>query len=254
MSKAIELYFWPTPNGWKISIALEELDLPYVLKPVAIGRGDQFKPEFLAISPNNRMPAIIDPDGPGGGPISIFESGAILQYLGRKTGRLYPADERGRVEVEQWLIWQVANLGPIAGQVSHFVNYAPKLIEDERLIEYARTRYVNELNRLCGVMERRLGDRLFLAGDYSIADIASWPWARIVHRLGQNWADFPKLKQWVDRIYERPAVQRALKAGEDLRQQELSKADVKAMAKNLFGQTAASVTAASRQSPVANPE
>ena len=148
----------------------------------------------------------------------------------------------------------MANLGPIAGQVSHFVNYAPKLIEDERLIEYARTRYVNELNRLCGVMERRLGDRLFLAGDYSIADIASWPWARIVHRLGQNWADFPKLKQWVDRIHGHPAVQRALKAGEDLRQQELSKADVKAMAKNLFGQTAASVTAASRQSPVANRE
>lgn len=244
MSKLIELYFWPTPNGWKISIALEELDLPYVLKPVAIGRGDQFKPEFMAISPNNRMPAIVDPDGPDGRPISVFESGAILQYLGRKAGRLYPGDERARVEVEQWLIWQVANLGPIAGQVSHFVNYAPKLIDDPALIDYPRTRYINELNRLCGVMERRLADRQFLAGDYSIADIASWPWARIAHRLEQSFDDFPKLKDWVDRIHQRPAVQRALKAGEELRQQELSKADVQEMAKNLFGQTAASVNKA----------
>jgi glutathione S-transferase/GST-like protein len=251
MGAPIELYFWPTPNGWKISIALEEMALPYVLKPVAIGRGDQFKPEFLAISPNNRMPAIVDPDGPGGAPISVFESGAILQYLGRKSGKFYPADERRRVEVDEWLIWQVANLGPIAGQVSHFVNYAPKLIEDPKLIEYAKTRYVNELNRLCGVMERRLADRAFLAGDeYTIADIASWPWARIVHKLGQSFDDFPKLKDWVDRIYAREAVQRALKAGEELRQQELSKGDVEQMAKHLFGQTAASVDAASRQSPV----
>jgi glutathione S-transferase/GST-like protein len=251
MGAPIELYFWPTPNGWKISIALEEMALPYVLKPVAIGRGDQFKPEFLAISPNNRMPAIVDPDGPGGAPISVFESGAILQYLGRKSGKFYPADERRRVEVDEWLIWQVANLGPIAGQVSHFVNYAPKLIEDPKLIEYAKTRYVNELNRLCGVMERRLADRAFLAGDeYTIADIASWPWARIVHKLGQSFDDFPKLKEWVDRIYAREAVQRALKAGEELRQQELSKGDVEQMAKHLFGQTAASVDAASRQSPV----
>jgi len=242
MSAAIELHFWPTPNGWKISIALEEMGLAYVLKPVAIGRGDQFKPEFLAISPNNRMPAIVDPEGPGGTPISVFESGAILQYLGRKFGKFYPTDERKRVEVDEWLIWQVANLGPIAGQVSHFVNYAPKLIEDPKLIEYAKTRYVNELNRLCGVMERRLADRAFLAGDdYSIADIASWPWARVVHRLGQNFDDFPKLKNWVDSIHDRPAVQRALKAGEELRQQELSKGDVQAMAKHLFGQTAASV-------------
>ena len=247
MNKPVELYFWPTPNGWKIAIALEEMQLPYELKPVAIGRGDQFKPEFLAISPNNRMPAIVDPDGPDGRAISIFESGAILQYLGRKTGQLYPREERGRVEVDQWLIWQVANLGPIAGQVSHFVNYAPKLIEDPALIEYAKTRYVNELNRLCGVMERRLAERPFLAGDYSIADIASWPWARAVHRLAQTFDDFPKLKDWVDRIHARPAVQRALKAGEDLRQQELSKGDVQAMAKHLFGQTAASVEAAAKK-------
>jgi glutathione S-transferase len=241
MGDPIELYFWPTPNGWKISIALEEMELAYVLKPVNIGRGEQFAPAFLEISPNNRIPALVDPDGPGGRAIALFESGAILQYLGRKTGKFYPRDERERVEVEQWLIWQVANLGPIAGQVSHFVNYAPKLIDDPSLIEYARTRYINELNRLYGVMERRLADRDYLAGAYSIADMASWPWTRNAHRLAQNWDDFPRLKQWVDRIHARPAVQRALKAGDELRQRELSKADVQAMAKNLFGQTAASV-------------
>lgn len=242
MTKPIELYFWPTPNGWKISIALEEMGLPYELKPVNIGKGEQFSPSFLAISPNNRMPAIIDPDGPDGAPISVFESGAILQYLGRKTGKLYPSDERAQADVEQWLYWQVANLGPIAGQVSHFVNYAPKLVDDPALIEYGRARYVNELNRLCGVMERRLADAPYLAGDYSIADIASWPWARIVHKLGQSFDDFPKLKDWVDRIYARPAVKRALKAGEELRQQQaLSKEQVREMAKALFGQTANSV-------------
>ena len=241
MGQPIDLYFWPTPNGWKISIALEEMGLPYELKPVAIGRGDQFKPEFLAISPNNRMPAIVDPDGPDGAPISVFESAAILQYLGRKTGKLYPSEERARVEVEQWLIWQVANLGPIAGQVSHFVNYAPKLIDDPKLIEYARARYVNELNRLYGVMEKRLADRPFLAGDYSVADIAAWPWSRGAHRLAQNWDEFPKLKDWVERINAREAVQRALERGNELRQKELSKQDVREMAKHLFGQTAASV-------------
>lgn len=246
MTDPIELYFWPTPNGWKISIALEEMELPYVLKPVAIGRGDQFKPEFMAISPNNRMPAIVDPNGPGGAPISVFESGAILQYLGRKSGKFYPQDERARVEVEEWLIWQVAGLGPMAGQASHFINYAPKLVEDPALIEYGRVRYVNELNRLCGVMERRLSARDYLADEYSIADMAAWPWTRIAHKLGQTFDDFPKVKAWVDRIYDRPAVQRALKVGEELRQQELSKADVQAMSKHLFGQTAASVKAATQ--------
>jgi glutathione S-transferase len=250
MNKPIELYFWPTPNGWKITIALEEMGLPYVLKPVNIGKGEQFAPAFMAISPNNRMPAIIDPDGPGGEPISIFESAAILQYLGRKSGKFYPRDERQRVLVDQWLIWQVANLGPIGGQMSHFVNYAPKLVDDPNLIGYGRARFANELNRLCGVMERRLGEESYLAGDYSIADIAAWPWARIVHRLGQSFEDFPRLKDWVDRIYARPAVGRALKAGDELRQkQELSKEQVREMAKNLFGQTAESV--ASRQSRIA---
>lgn len=247
MRDPIELYFWPTPNGWKISIALEEMELPYVMKPVAIGRGDQFKPDFMAISPNNRMPAIIDPDGPSGAPISVFESGAILQYLGRKSGKFYPSDERQRVEVEQWLIWQVAGLGPMAGQASHFVNYAVKLVDDPALIEYSRARYVNELNRLCGVIERRLADRPYLAGEYSIADMAAWPWARIADRLGQSFDDFPKLKDWVDRIRARPAVERALKVGEELRQKELSKADVQQMAVNLFGQTAASVATATKK-------
>lgn len=244
MTKPIELYFWPTPNGWKIAIALEEMGLPYVLKAVNIGKGEQFSAAFIAISPNNRMPAIVDPDGPDGAPISVFESGAILQYLGRKSGQFYPSDERARVEVEQWLIWQVANLGPMAGQVSHFVNYAPRLIEDQSKIEYGRARYVNEMNRLCGVMERRLADRAFLAGEYSIADMAAWPWARGAHRLGQDWNDFPKLKDWVDRIYARPAVERALEAGKAVRSkavEEQSQQEREEQARTLFGQTAKSV-------------
>src|SRR5436190_12668563 len=162
--KPIELYYWPTPNGWKISIMLEEVGLPYTLQPVNIGKGDQFKPAFLAISPNNRMPAIVDPSGPGDQPISIFESGAIMQYLGRKSGKFYPADERGRVEVDQWLFWQVGGLGPMAGQAHHFRAYA------RESIPYAVARYVDEVHRLYGVMNRRLADRAFLAGKYSIAD------------------------------------------------------------------------------------
>jgi glutathione S-transferase len=213
---------------------------------VNIGAGDQFKPSFLKISPNNRMPAIVDPDGPGGAAISVFESGAILQYLGRKTGKFYPKDERARVSADEWLFWQVGGLGPMAGQASHFINYAPKIVDDPSLIEYGRARYVNELNRLCGVLEQRLSDHAYLAGeDYSVADMAAWPWARIAHKLGQSFDDFPNLKAWVDRIYERPAVRRAIKAGDELRQkQDLSKDQVRDMAKNLFGQTANSVSAA----------
>ena len=167
--RPIELHYWPTPNGHKITIMLEECGLPYEIKPVNIGKGDQFKPEFLAIAPNNRMPAIVDPDGPDGKPISIFESGAILQYLGRKTGKFYPEEERARVEVEQWLYWQMANLGPNCGQAHHFRNYA------QEKIKYAIDRYTNEVNRLYGVMDTRLEDRPYLAGDYSIADMASYP-------------------------------------------------------------------------------
>src|SRR5581483_10072050 len=156
--KPIALYYWPTPNGYKISIFLEEAGLPYVLKPVNIGAGDQFKPAFLKIAPNNRMPAIVDPDGPGGKPISVFESGAILQYLGRKTGKFYPREERARVQVEEWLFWQMAGLGPMAGQAIHFRRYAPAPID------YAIARYGDEVNRLFGVMNTRLAGRAFLAG------------------------------------------------------------------------------------------
>ncbi len=243
MAEPIELYFWSTPNGWKIAIALEEMALPYVLRAVDIGKGEQFSPAFMAISPNNRMPAIVDHDGPGGAPISVFESGAILLYLGRKSGRFYPQDERARTEVEQWLMWQMAGLGPMAGQASHFVNYAPKLVDDPSRIEYGRVRYVNELNRLCGVIERRLADRAFLAGEYSIADMAAWPWARIADKLGQDLADFPKLKDWIERIGARPAVVRAMEAGKALRrsQEQLSPQELAEQARNLFGQTAASV-------------
>ena len=203
-SKPIDLFYWSTPNGWKITIMLEECGLPYNVVPVNIAKGDQFKPEFLAISPNNRMPAIVDPDGPGGRPISVFESGAILQYLGRKTGKFYPADERQRAEVEQWLFWQMGGLGPMAGQANHFRNYAPEPID------YAIKRYTDEVNRLYGVMNKRLADREFLAGKYSIADIACIGWTLSWKRQGQEIDDFPNLKRWQETIKARPAAERGL--------------------------------------------
>ena len=210
--KAIELYYWPTPNGFKISIMLEECKLPYTMVPVNIAKGEQFNPDFLKISPNNRMPAIIDPDGPGGRPISIFESGAILQYLGRKTGKFYPADERARVEVEQWLFWQMGGVGPMAGQVHHFKNYAVETLT------YAIDRYVNEVNRLYGVMNHRLRDRDFIAGKYSIADMALVGWVNGWKRQGQNIDEFPNLKGWLERMKARPAVQRGMSLGLELRE------------------------------------
>jgi GSH-dependent disulfide-bond oxidoreductase len=203
-SKPIELYYWRTPNGWKISIMLEECALPYVMRPVDISAGAQFAPEFLAISPNNRIPAIVDPEGPGGRPISVFESGAILQYLGRKTGKFYPANERARVEVDEWLFWQMANLGPKAGEAHHFRLYAPEPIP------YAIDRFSNECNRLYGVMNRRLADRAFLAGDYSIADIACVGWVSRYYRQGQDIDAFPHLKRWLDAVMARPAVKRGM--------------------------------------------
>ncbi|MGZ5867204.1 MAG: glutathione S-transferase family protein [Xanthobacteraceae bacterium] len=203
-SKPIDLYYWSTPNGWKITIMLEECGLPYNVIPVNISAGEQFKPEFLKISPNNRMPVIVDPQGPGGKPISVFESGAILQYLGRKTGKFYPADERGRVEVDQWLFWQMGGLGPMAGQANHFRHYAPEQIE------YAVKRYTDEVNRLFGVMNKRLAGRDFLAGKYSIADMACIGWTNPWERLGQNIEDFPHLKRWREAIYARPASKRGL--------------------------------------------
>jgi GST-like protein len=211
--KPIELHFWPTPNGHKITIMLEECGLPYEVKYVNIMRGDQFKPAFLQIAPNNRMPAIVDRDGPDGKPISVFESGAILQYLGRKTGLFYPQNERARIEVEQWLFWQMAGLGPMAGQCHHFRNYAPVKIE------YAINRYTDEVNRLYGVMNMRLADTPYLAGDYSIADMACFPWVRPYKNQGQDLAEFPHLEAWFKRVRDRPAVARALKVGEDVRAQ-----------------------------------
>ena len=205
MTAPIELFYWPTPNGKKVSIALHEMELPYTLRLVNIGRGDQFKPEFLAISPNNRMPAIVDPDGPDGQPISVFESGAILQYLARKTGRFHGRDARERVQVEEWLFWQIGGVGPMAGQAHHFLNYAPSM-DPPNDLPYAKDRYRGEVARLYGVLDRRLAGRDYVAGAYSIADMAIWPWARGWENQQQDLAKFPNLKAWLDRLAARPAV------------------------------------------------
>jgi GSH-dependent disulfide-bond oxidoreductase len=225
--RPIDLYYWPTPNGWKITIFLEEAGLPYNVRYVNIARGEQFEPDFLAIAPNNRMPAIVDPDGSDGAPISIFESGAILMYLGRKTGRFYPTEERARVEVEQWLMWQMANFGPMLGQTHHFRNYA-----DEK-ISYAIQRYENEADRLYGVLDTRLKDREFVAGDYSIADMAIIGWARGHARQGIEIHEFPHVARWLDMMLARPAVQRAFEVGKERRTALESDAEAKRI---LFGQ------------------
>jgi GST-like protein len=234
-TQPIELHYWPTPNGWKISIMLEELGVPYTVKYVNIGKGEQFEPAFLKIAPNNRMPAIVDPEGPssdgkwGGEPISVFESGAILQYLGRKFGQFYPADERQRTEVDQWLFWQMGGLGPMAGQAHHFRQYAPEQID------YSINRYTNEVNRLYGVMNKRLADRDFLAGAYSIADMACIGWVRPYKNQGQDLEEFPNLKRWFETLLARPAVERGLAVGEEHRR---NIADDKEAQKVLFGQRA----------------
>ena len=210
-AKPIELFFWPTPNGWKVSIMLEECGLPYEAHAVNIGRGEQFTPEFLKLSPNSRIPAVLDPDGPGGKAITIFESGAILQYLGRKTGKFYPGDERARVEVDEWLFWQMAGLGPMAGQAQHFRQFAPETLP------YAIERYTNEVARLYGVLNRRLAGRDYLAGKYSIADMACYTWI-VPHQVqGQNLANYPNLKAWFERVGARPGVQRGMALGKDMR-------------------------------------
>jgi GST-like protein len=226
----IDLYYWPTPNGWKITIMLEETGLPYTIHPVNIGKGDQFKPEFLAISPNNKMPAIVDPNGPGGKPISVFESGAILQYLGRKTGRFYPADERQRMAVDQWLFWQMGGFGPMLGQAHHFRIYAPEKLP------YAVDRYTNEANRLYGVLNQQLADHPFVAGEYSIADMAIAPWAKLWERQGQNIEEFPHVKRWLEEVLNRPAVKRGIAVGaEDRGSSDPKDPAVQAV---LFGQRA----------------
>lgn len=232
----IDLYFWPTPNGHKITMFLEEAGLDYSIKPVNIGTGDQFKPEFLAFSPNNRMPAIIDQaPADGGEPITVFESGAILLYLAEKTGKFLPADVRGRKTVTEWLFWQVGGLGPMAGQNHHFVQYAPERIP------YAMERYVKETNRLYGVMDKRLSANEFLGGaDYSIADMASYPWVVPHERQQQNLDDFPSLKRWFQAIKARPAVIRAYEKGSAVN--PANQATVNDESKKiLFGQSADSL-------------
>lgn len=230
-AKPIELHFWATPNGWKISIMLEELGVPYELHYVNIATGEQFKPDFLKIAPNNRVPAIIDPEGPDGKPIAVFESGAILQYLGRKFDKFYGSDERSRVEIEQWLMWQMGGLGPMAGQAHHFRGYAPQKVE------YAINRYTNECNRLYGVLNKQLADRDYVAGDYSIADMAIIGWIKRHERQGQDLADFPNLKAWFERMLARPAVAKGIEVGMEMRS-KTSLADDKEAQKILFGQTA----------------
>jgi len=226
----IDLYYWPTPNGWKISIALEEMGLPYKVLPVNIGRGEQFKPEFLAISPNNRMPAIVDHEPAGGGPaLSLFESGAILIYLAEKTGRFLPKDLHGRFEALQWLMWQMGGLGPMLGQAHHFRQYAPEKIQ------YAVDRYTSEANRLYGVLNKRLKDRPFVAGDYSIADMASWPWIVLHGMQGQQLEDFPHLRRWFETLRARPAVQKGFEVGKELRTPSGPDEEAKQI---LFGQKA----------------
>ena len=230
----IELYYWPTPNGHKATMFLEEAGLDYTIHPVNISAGDQFKPEFLAFSPNNRMPAVIDrAPADGGEAVTVFESGAILLYLAEKTRRFLPTDLRGRKTAIEWLFWQMGGLGPMAGQNHHFGVYAPEKIP------YAIDRYVNETNRLYGVMDRRLAARPFLAGDeYSIADMASYPWVVPWKRQQQNLDDFVNLRRWFNSIRDRPATQRAYAKGEPFSAQPAVTEEGK---KLLFGQTAASI-------------
>jgi len=228
MARPIDVYYWPTPNGWKVTILLEELGAPYNIIPVNIGKGEQFTPEFLKISPNNRMPAIVDHEPLGGGePLAIFESGAILEYLAEKHGKFMPKEPRGKYEVLQWLYWQMANLGPNSGQANHFRHYAPEKIA------YGINRYTDEVNRLYGVMNTGLADREYLAGAYSIADMASWPWVVPYERMGQNLNDFPHMKRWFETLKARPAVDRGYAVGQELRQEMSEEAK-----KVLFGQRA----------------
>ena len=230
----IDLYYWTTPNGHKITMFLEEVGLPYNPIPINIGKGEQFQPEFLQISPNNRIPAIVDRDPTGGGdPISVFESGAILLYLAEKTGKLIPTDLRDRVKVLEWLFWQMGGLGPMAGQNHHFSQYAPAKIS------YAIDRYVNETGRLYAVLDKQLSDREFIAGAYSIADIASYPWIVPYERQGQKLEDFPTLQRWFMAIQARPATVRAYDRAEAFKAEQISPEQARDV---LFNQSVNTVT------------
>lgn len=241
----IDVHYWPTPNGWKVTIMLEECGLDYNIVPVDIGGGGQFTPEFLRICPNNRMPAIVDHDPIGGGePISVFESGAILEYLGDKTGEYLPQTPRERYRVLQWVYWQMANLGPMMGNANHFKNYGKNLAEDPKQLEYGTKRFVGEVDRLAGVMDAQLLANQWLAGsEYSIADIISWPWARLMGRMIDEsiWETFPNLKRWVDEVGARPAVEKGWQVGRDLGQRELTEEEEQARRELLFNQTSEKV-------------
>jgi len=232
-TQMIDLYFWPTPNGRKISIMLEECELEYTAISVDIGRGDQFKPDFLKISPNNRMPAIVDQDTG----MSVFEGGAILMYLAEKSGQFLPREQDARFEVLQWLFWQAGGLGPMAGQLSHFVNYV------KEPVPYAHDRYANEFDRLLAVMDVRLRDREYLAGEYSIADMAAFPWVVPYKRLGSNLDPFENLRRWFDSIKSRPAVRRGIDLGKDWRDDEARGDAAHAV---MFGQNAQTVMDANK--------
>ena len=232
----IDLYYAPTPNGWKISIMLEEAEIEYNVIPVNLGAGDQFEPEFLKISPNNRMPVIVDHDGPQGEEVSVFESGAILMYLGEKSGKFFPQSDRERIRVLEWLFWQIGGLGPMAGQVSHFVNYAPNFPGDH---SYSEKRYKNEYDRLLGVMDMVLEERDYLAGDYSIADMASFPWITAYKRYEVNLDTFKNVRRWFDEIKSRPAVRKGMDVGKENR--NFGKGISKESLKTMFGQDSKSI-------------
>ena len=244
----IDVYYWPTPNGWKVTIMLEECGLAYKVIPVDIGGGDQFTADFLRLSPNNRMPAIVDHDPLGGGePIAIFESGAILEYLAEKTGKFMSTEPPAKYKVLQWVHWQMANLGPMMGNANHFKNYGKNIAQDPAQLEYGTKRFVGEVDRLSGVMDAQLSVNKYLAGDsYSIADIITWPWAFLIGRLisEESWLTYPHLKRWVDEVASRPAVQAGRKVGEELGKRELTDAEEKARREILFNQTNDKVQAA----------
>jgi GST-like protein len=236
MPDPIDLYYWPTPNGWKISIALEEMSLPYTVHWIDIGSGDQFKPDFLKIGPNNRMPVITDPDGPDGEPVSIFESGAILQYLARKTGQFYGESPRDQLAVDQWLMWQMGGVGPMAGQAHHFLKYAPKM-DPPQALPYAQDRYRNEVSRLYRVLDTRLDGNAYVAGNfYSIADMAIWPWACLWEGQEQTLDDMPNLARWLDLVGARPAVQKGKDLGAEMRDRKKTREEELAAQKVMFGQ------------------
>ncbi len=236
----IDVYYWPTPNGWKVTIMLEECGLDYNIIPVDIGGGDQFKADFLRISPNNRMPAIVDHEPLGGGnSLAIFESGAILEYLADKTGQFLPTEPAERFNVLQWVHWQMANLGPMMGNANHFKNYGKNIADDPKQLEYGIKRFVGEVDRLSGVMDAQLSANQYLAGDYSIADMITWPWAMLIGRMIDEavWEDFPNLKRWIDEVGARPAVDKGWQVERELGRREMTEEEEKARRELLFNQT-----------------